>query len=1416
MAEVSGNLAQLSLEQRIYLENSLLGSVDNAEPWVIPKHKDGAVPLSFAQRQLWYLAQIDPESSAYNQLQVIRLSGSLDVMALQQSVDSLSARHDSLRFCMRKKTEHPELLTKDLPSFEIETLILEQSTSIAREATAWRFCEQWRSEPFNLQEAPLWRIRLIKLGNDEHWLVRVCHHIISDGWSNGLYWSELAQAYTAWIGQKPPQFTALPVCYADYAAWQHNHLRGSELDRLTRYWQQRLAGLETLRLPIDHPRTRNIKKIGKVHSFSLSDELVESIYALVREQDVTLYMVLLGTFQILLHKYTGQSDIAVGSLTANRAHPEIEGLYGLFINTLVMRGDCSDNLIFKDFLAQTKTHVLDAFEHQALPFEKLVEILNPERDSNHNPLYDVVFTLQNMPRNEWTLPDLECDRLEPRSITAKFDMSLAAYETPTGITCQFEYSTALFEDNTITRMAECFTTLLTNAAKSPNLRLSNLSILSKQQMRQLCCEWNDTSVSHDFNLNIVQLFEQQVLATPDRVALKDDSYSMTYEQLNSRANQLAYRLAALGTEAHSVVGVLLARSIDVSVAVLAIFKLGAVYLPLDSSYPAGRLAKMLATTRADSLVTRADINTALEWGHSKRVLLDDDNFILDKLPTTNLGTTSKPGDPAYIIFTSGSTASPKGVCATHRQILNRLHWMWRSYPFSEHEVSCQKTAISFVDSLWEILGPLLVGSPSVVMHHGLNRDPRGFLDFLQHNRVTRLWVVPTLLQLLADTAAKSHHQLPFLEMLVSSGEILTGRLASDVRKIWPNTRLYNLYGTSEAWDSTWHRVTPEDEQALQVPVGKPIDNVQIHILDSHLNPVPVGVAGQLFVKGIGLADHFIEAADIPTDGFVELPWGIDSDQIKATRMHASGDHALYRPDGSIVILGRESSEMNVRGYRVNPAEIEQAITSVVGVEQALVVQSTNQLNGQSGDQLKKQGQILVAFVILHHNRSISAETIETHIFNNLKLKLPVYMMPNRIVFMDSFPTTPSGKLDRGLLTARADSLQLNPHHPENEHSTGVGESHNPPAQSNNTYVLKSHAEIEKKILHVWKSLLPAQTINTGDNFFDIGGHSLLAVELFDKLQKLSSVPLEISSLYEASTIADQARLIAKLRKQCDYPELVTIRNGRLTQSIYLIPPSAGTGLNYRKLSETLDDDHSVYTFNMASYRRSSMTFNRASGQEFDRDLTVESIAADFIAALTHQQPTGPYILGGMCFGGLIAWEMTRQLQQAGEQVSRLILLDSSQPFHGPDWNHQKNIQVSLQEIILNHIKDIILHRFSRRSLYRVFRKGIYKALRPFNRRLQEFRDMRLEDNNAWLIYKAEPLEVDVLLICSSEFHARKNYIKNWQILVKGLLGIKILDNTTHFEMLTDDRKKMEQAAHLINQYLQYPVGEQSDTDVATS
>ena len=1327
---------------------------DNPSDGIQIANRSSILPLSFAEERLWFISSLSSNKPVFQSLQVYRLIGNLDTKILDNSLHFLLARHEILR--TRYVVNNGTLSRKidDSTDFKLSIRILNPNKEISLEALVRETLIAEKAKKIDLENAWACNIKLLRLPDNQHIILFKLHHLIYDDRSMSRMWHELKTIYQSLLEGETPDSPSASIQYADFASWQRS-ISGDAFESSCAYWQAKLNDIPpVIELPSDYKRPLRQDFSGEKLTATLSEQERDGLEGLCQKYRVTKFMALLSLFSLLLHRYTNQSTVVVGSPITNRRSDELESVLGCFIDTIVLRTDFDTEISFATLLQNVRQTTLEAFDNQQVPFEKIVELLQPDRNLGTHPIYQVLFNfLQDRPSvGGFTLPEVDVERIAIESeVSADYDLSLTIIETDGRLNCIFTYSTGLYNKSTITRLLGSFRTLLAAAINNPDSMVAQYPLLTKKEEHKIVNDWNQTKVSYPADTSLSQLFQNRAEATPDKIALIYESDTICYAELNRRANQLGHFLISLGENKQSVVGVHLERSPEVTIALLAIYKIGAIYLPLDPSYPAVRLLHMLKTSAATSLITTEALDRALDCDVDRHIRLDGDYPQLNKMPTYDHTVSISADDIAYIIFTSGSTGAPKGVCVPHKQILNRMYWMWRNYPFAPDEVSCQKTAISFVDSLWELLGPLLQGSPSAVLTDAVTRDPQRFLQALTQYKITRLWLVPTLLYVLLEAAKNKQLPLPYLTFVVVSGESLPSVLAENVRREWPHVTLFNLYGTSEAWDSTWYEVTEIDSGSKVIPIGKPIDNTQMYILDAQLSPVPIGVIGQLYVSGDGLADHFLDIPDSDLEGFVIAPWDHKS------RMLGSGDCARFLPDGNIDLLGRENGHINVRGYRVEPAEIENAIIAYPGVSRVAVVQHS----GESDIP------VLVASVLPESELSLPRMERESELRAHLKTMLPAYMIPNYFVFVDKFPTTPSGKIDRlALAEIRLPNATDTPHRDE------------------------PRSTLEADILAIWETVLPGKSIGIFDNFFDLGGHSLMAVELFDKLSSLSGKKLELTILFEASTVAEQASVIGQLETPMRETALVTIWSDGKSTPLFFVPPAAGTGLNYRKLTEYLGKQQPVYSFNL--------TKSAATVDSFE---TVEEMAKRFVSELRDIQPNGPYTIGGMCFGGLVAWEMACQLRAHGN-LDKLILLDSSIPWHGPDWSNPPFVKPPLYKLLSYQIIDLANHRLSKKSRQRVFHKAARKLFPNRNDRLQQYSELRHQHARAWRRYKAEPLSINVLMICSNEFSVRENYIERWKSLINGRIEMEVLTEASHFELVADSNIQIELMGAKVRDYLE--------------
>ncbi|WP_427156903.1 amino acid adenylation domain-containing protein [Aliinostoc sp. HNIBRCY26] len=1036
--------------------------------------RDGELILSFAQQRLWFLTQLQPNSPFNNLCAAFRLQGELNVQALQQSFHEIVRRHEVLRTNFQTVAGKPVQIIASETNFSLPIIDLSNLAADLQAVQIEQLTQTEAQQPFNLQTDLMLRVKLLRLGEQEYLLLLTVHHIASDGWSIGVFVQELSTLYQAFCSGKIPNLSALPIQYADFAAWQRRWLLGDVLASQLAYWRQHLEGAPALlELPTDYTRPAVQTFRGAYCNFEISAEQTAALKSFSQEQGCTLFMTLLAAFKTLLYRYTGNEDIVVGSPIANRNRAEIEGLIGFFVNTLVLRSQFAGNLTFEELLGRVREVALGAYSHQDLPFDLLVEELQPQRSLSYAPLFQVMFVLQNAPMSEIELSGLNLSLLENDNGTAKFDLTLFMEETAAGIVGTFEYSTDLFEADTIQRMAQHLQILLAGIVSDPQQQIWELPLLSEAE-KTLLAKWNDTQVAYPHEC-IHELFAAQVERTPDAVAVVCGAEKLTYKELNQRANQLAHYLQKLGVGKEVLVGICVERSLDMIVGLLGILKAGGAYLPLDPVYPQQRLALMLADAGVsfvishESFVDRFDQKTV--------VCIDRDWDSIAQASQENPLCDTTAENLAYVIYTSGSTGKPKGVLGLHKGSVNRFHWMWETYPFTEGEVCCQKTSLNFVDSVWEIFGPLLQGVKTVIIGDRTVKDPQQFIATLAQHDVTRLVLVPSLLRVLLDSS-NLQARLPKLKLWVTSGEALSIDLLQQFRQTLPDSTLLNLYGSSEvSADVTCYSVTPPEPLPEQVAIGRAIANTQIHVLDKYLQPVPIGVTGELYVSGAGLARGYINQPELTANRFISKA-GIT--------LYKTGDLARYLADGNLEFLGRIDNQVKLRGFRVELGEVAAILRQSPKIKEAVVV-------------VKEEQQQLIAYVV-----SEDKEVIISELQHLLKEKLPEYMLPSVFVSLETLPLLPNGKVDyqslpipEGVRPQLEQQLQL------------------------------PQTEAEKTIADIWQEVLQLDEVGIHDNFFELGGHSLLLIRVHSKLQEVFQRDFALVEMFQYPTISQLARFFSR-------------------------------------------------------------------------------------------------------------------------------------------------------------------------------------------------------------------------------------------------------------------------------------------------
>ncbi|HEY0735657.1 MAG TPA: amino acid adenylation domain-containing protein, partial [Herpetosiphonaceae bacterium] len=1069
-----------------------------------PAPRAGALPLSLAQQGLWFIAQLAPESAAYTMSMPLRLHGPINLDALQQALDALVQRHETLRTTFVMLDGQPLQVIAPHQPIALVLHDLQQLAPDEREAAAARLAAEDAGSPFDLQRGPLLRATVLQLGPTEHVLLLAIHHLIGDGWSWRVLARELATLYLSFSRSQPDsRLPELPIQYADYALWQRGWIQHEAREKMLAYWQQQLAGAPpTLDLPTDYPRPEVATYAGAIHTFLLPLELTATAHDLSHKSSVTPFMVYLATFQILLARYSGQSDILVGTPSANRTRAETEGLIGLFLNTLALRIQLHDNPTFAALLQRVREMTLGAFAHQALPFDQVVEAVQPRRDLRYNPLFQVLFMFQNIPTPVIELPELSVELLEVDSGTSMLDMTFALMETEAGLSGVVEYNTDLFAPTTIERLVWHYTRLLEQLTANPTQPIASVPLLTGAEQEQLAA-WNATAAAYPETLCIHSLFEAQAARTPDAVALVDGERSLSYGELNQRANQLAHRLQDLGigtqNRAETRVGVCLHRSADLIVALLAVLKAGAAYVPLDPAYPADRLAFMLADSEVAILLTQQSLIERLPAHTAHTIYLDADWHTIARLPASNPASAITPEHLAYVIYTSGSTGTPKGVAIQHRSTVALLDWARHVFSAEQLAGVLAATSVCFDLSVFEIFLPLSVGG-SVILAENVLQLP----SLPAAASVTLINTVPSAMAELVRIGGVPHT----VSTVNLAGEPLSRALVQGIYRQTAARHVFNLYGPSEDTTySTFTEIAPDDERAPSI--GRPISNTQAYILDATLQPVPVGVTGELYLSGAGLARGYLQRPALTAERFIPDPFG----GAAGSRLYRTGDQARYRPDGTIDFLGRRDHQIKLRGFRIELGEIEAALASHPAVQAAVVMVRHDT---PSADQA------LVAYIVENleprtKNLEDSAEPGSRFLVlgsaelrQHLGALLPSYMIPAAFVFLDALPRTPSGKLDRGALPEpTAYGTQL--------------------AESGPAFVAP-RTPTEELLAGIWERVLGRAPIGVYDQFFELGGHSLLVTQVISRVRETFQVELPLRSVFEAPTIAELARRIETARQ----------------------------------------------------------------------------------------------------------------------------------------------------------------------------------------------------------------------------------------------------------------------------------------------
>ena len=1222
------------------------GGRSRRAPAIRRVERDGSpLPTSFAQRSLWFLDQLDPGRPTFNVAAAVRVAGPLDADALGRALRAMVGRHESLRTTFAAPDGDPVQVIApelDLPCDEID---LGGLPPTGRAAEARRLALEEARRPFDLARGPLVRAGLLKLAADEHVLLLTMHHIVTDGWSLGIAAEELAALYDAFRHGMPPPLPDPAIQYADYAAWQRDWLRGEALGELLGYWTARLAGVPALELPADRPRPAARSARGSIRFFTLGADLSSRLNALGRREGATPFMTLLAAFQAILHRYSGQDDFAVGSPVANRNRAEVEGLVGYFVNMVALRADLAGDPTFRDLLARVRETSLGAFEHQDVPLELVVEALGLPRDPSRTPLFQVMFVLQNNRFPDVSRQDLGLAPFDAGdgSGTAKFDLTLALGEADGVLAGSFEYSTDLFEDATIERMVGHFLALLESAAADPDRRVSDLAILADAERHHLILGLNPPPTDFPRDCCVHELIAAQAARTPDAVALAFEGGTLTYRELDAKANQLAYHLRARGVGADVRVGLCVDRSPEMAVGILGILKAGGAYVPLDPSYPADRLAFMIEDAKLALLLTQEHLRDRLPSratrhpGHpvgptsvgpdpDSRIItgptevgptpgaafpvicLDTALEIIAPEPTDELAAVATPESAAYVIYTSGSTGTPRGVVVPHRGLVNHNTAAAKLFDLTPADRVLQFSSLSFDIAVEELFPAWITGAAVVLRGEDDTLEPARFTRWIARERITVLDLPTAYWHAWVDGLAASGEPLPeSLRLVVVGGEkaqpAAFGRwraLAGD-RVRWLNT-----YGPTEATVIATAFEPPADWGRDDLPIGRPIANTQIYLLDSRLRPVPLGLPGELFIGGEGVARGYLDRPALTAERFVPDPFA----DHPGDRLFRTGDRARWRADGTLEFLGRTDHQVKIRGFRVEPGEVEAALLAHPAVREAVVLARVD----DSG-----HGR-LDAYVVITGDAALTPATLRAF----LKDRLPTHMIPASITPLPALPLTTSGKVDRRALPS--------------------------PGPIARAEVVPPRDELEAGLVAIWEEVLDARPVGIADNFFDLGGHSLLAIRLLARVEARYGRRLPLSALFFGATIEDLAALLRRPAEADSWTPLVPIQPEGPDAPFFAVHPAGGIVYCFRDLARLMGADRPVYGLEAAGLDGERAPIGR-----------LEDMAARYVEAIRAARPEGPYHLGGWSLGGLVAFEMARQLREQGHEVATVALFDTQAP-----------------------------------------------------------------------------------------------------------------------------------------------------------
>ena len=1163
-------------------------------------------PCSHAQRRFWVLDRLDPGDPALNVAVRWRLEGDIPVASAERAFRLIIARHETLRSYFEQVDGEPLQIVAPHVSFKIPVVDLSSSPEPQALAEAERIARIEARASFDLSIPPLIRVTLLRIRKDLSYLLVTAHHAVCDGWSIGILAREFGEICAARSAGRFPALPELPVTYGEFAEWQTEQLAGPAWGHEIDYWTRTLQGLGYFEVRTDRPRPPNQTNSSDILSVLLERNLTTGLEEVARRNGCTLFMTVLAALFTLLHRETGETDIAIGTQVAGRDEVELEDLVGVFINTLILRGNLQGNPRFTEMLARVSDVVTGAFEHQHVPLEKLIEILRPRRELNRNPLFSINFIYQRSFIENKTYGSFKLVDVPSYSAGALYDLNFFMVERPEGWRLSCEYKTDLFDEGTITSYLAHLQNLLQAMVVDSSRRIAELPMLSEAERNRLIVELNRTDRSYPSHLTLPQMFAAQAVKTPDLTALVFEDLTLSYAELDARSNRMAHHLRKLGVGPEVLVAICAERSLELMVGLYGILKAGGAYVPLDPKYPSERLAFMLQDCGARVLLTQDSVGACLPQHELETVWLDRDWPLIEQNPASPVMSGVTPDNLAYVIYTSGSTGKPKGAMNTHRGIVNRLVWMQETYRLGAEDRVLQKTPISFDVSVWELFWPLLYGARLVIARPGGHQDPSYLAEAIERYRVTIAHFVPSMLSVFLRLA--DLHRCRSLRDTMCSGEALSVDTQNAFLRALPS-RLHNLYGPTEAAvDVTAWQCEPLPANA-SVPIGRPISNIRLYILDAQRQLTPYGAPGELYIGGVGVGRGYLNRPELTKERFVDSPF------VRDERLYRTGDLVRYRADGNIEFIGRLDHQVKLRGLRVELGDIEVALRECAGVHDAAVLLRED----SPGDQR------LVAYIVPREpGLQGVVESFPTALRSTLAARLPDYMVPSAFVPLERLPLNPSGKLDRAAL-------------PPPQLQAGAAGSATQPLD-----------EVEMRLAALWCTVLRCSNVGKTANFFELGGHSLLAAQLLGKIEAEFGQRLTLAAMFKSPTIAEQARLLKRREaRDFEFRQVIKLQPNGSKPAIIAVH---NTGIFYG-LCKRLGSEQPF----------TSLQLFDPSLPDESRPETVEEIGAAYVQLIRRVQPSGPYILAGWCIAGVVAFEVARQLQEAGAEVPLLLMMDTWAP-----------------------------------------------------------------------------------------------------------------------------------------------------------